>query len=146
VTDLKHARPADTDYESSVYDVEAIRADLEQQRLFRVEQLSELIRDWRAEPAGALAEVTSALTSAAATALADIDAALHRIELGSFGRCRQCNRAIAQDRLKALPMASRCMFCEYAEETRDPGRKDPPDIVEIWGIGSFPASDPPANW
>jgi hypothetical protein len=22
----------------------------------------------------------------------------------------------------------------------------PVDIVEEWGIGSFPASDPPANW
>jgi hypothetical protein len=21
-----------------------------------------------------------------------------------------------------------------------------PDIVEVWGLGSFPASDPPANW
>ena len=22
----------------------------------------------------------------------------------------------------------------------------PPDIVELWGIQSFPASDPPSNW
>ena len=21
-----------------------------------------------------------------------------------------------------------------------------PDIVEVWGLGSFPASDAPANW
>jgi hypothetical protein len=21
-----------------------------------------------------------------------------------------------------------------------------PDIVEVWGLDSFPASDPPANW
>ncbi|WP_199511975.1 hypothetical protein [Nucisporomicrobium flavum] len=29
-----------------------------------------------------------------------------------------------------------------------PGGTDPddPDIVEVWGRDSFPASDPPANW
>jgi hypothetical protein len=22
----------------------------------------------------------------------------------------------------------------------------PLDVVEVWGVGSFPASDPPSNW
>jgi hypothetical protein len=26
------------------------------------------------------------------------------------------------------------------------GKDEPQDIVEEWGWGSFPASDPPANW
>lgn len=25
-------------------------------------------------------------------------------------------------------------------------RDDATDLVELWGIDSFPASDPPANW
>lgn len=28
----------------------------------------------------------------------------------------------------------------------DPQEQLPWDIVEEWGLGSFPASDPPANW
>jgi len=57
------------------------------------------------------------------------------------------------------------MNCQYASETHDPPEREvaerdlsaslPPtqdpeapacDIVELWGFGSFPASDPPANW
>lgn len=30
-----------------------------------------------------------------------------------------------------------------APEPREPAASD---IVEIWGLDSFPASDPPANW
>lgn len=26
------------------------------------------------------------------------------------------------------------------------GEPSAPDIVEVWGLGSFPASDPPSNW
>ena len=37
-----------------------------------------------------------------------------------------------------------------ADLTRDmsgpAGRGPLEDIVEVWGLGSFPASDPPANW
>ncbi len=25
-------------------------------------------------------------------------------------------------------------------------RRPAPDIVDVWGLASFPASDPPANW
>lgn len=27
-----------------------------------------------------------------------------------------------------------------------PKNEDPADLVEVWGVDSFPASDPPANW
>ncbi len=27
-----------------------------------------------------------------------------------------------------------------------PVQEEPADLVEVWGIDSFPASDPPANW
>jgi hypothetical protein len=27
-----------------------------------------------------------------------------------------------------------------------PGEPSAPDIVEVWGLDSFPASDAPANW
>jgi hypothetical protein len=39
-------------------------------------------------------------------------------------------------------MAGLCLQCQYVKEAHRPG----PDIVDVWGIDSFPASDPPANW
>ena len=32
------------------------------------------------------------------------------------------------------------------EATRAPRRRPAKDIVDEWGMQSFPASDPPANW
>lgn len=43
--------------------------------------------------------------------LAAVEAALLRIEQGTFGRCRQCNRPIARDRLEALPYTPYCIAC-----------------------------------
>jgi RNA polymerase-binding transcription factor DksA len=103
-------------------DVDAFRADLEYHRRFRVEQLNELTADMSAG-SDALDEVMSALMTAAATALTDIDAALHRIDEGCFGLCQICGSAIAVDRLEALPMASLCMFCQHAKEASDSGRE-----------------------
>jgi DnaK suppressor protein len=48
--------------------------------------------------------------------LADIDAALARIEAGSFGRCQNCGRAISEDRLRANPTTTLCIDCLAREE------------------------------
>lgn len=167
--------PTDKYHRRANLDVDAFRADLERHRRFRVEQLNELAVDPSAGSDRALDDVMSALTTAAETTLADIDAALHRIDEDCFGFCQICASAIAVDRLKALPTASLCMSCQYAKEASGPGcehsprqrsglrsvtappprilprrparrRPQPPDIVDVWGNDSFPASDPPANW
>lgn len=31
-------------------------------------------------------------------------------------------------------------------QAAEAGHADATDVVELWGIDSFPASDPPANW
>jgi DnaK suppressor protein len=41
--------------------------------------------------------------------LAEIDAALKRIDDGTFGRCTKCGREIALERLEARPWASLCI-------------------------------------
>lgn len=149
MTKLNYAVPTSGYHRRADLDLDAFRADLEQHRQFRVEQLNELTADVSAGFDGAPDEVASALMTAAATALADIDAALHRIEEGCFGLCVECDAKISVDRLKALPMASLCMFCQFAKETSgQPARREPQprDIVDVWGWDSFPASDPPANW
>src|ERR1700738_4408323 len=40
--------------------------------------------------------------------IAEVDAALERIEAGSFGRCETCNDPIEADRLELNPL---CRFC-----------------------------------
>lgn len=44
--------------------------------------------------------------------LAQIRAALRRIENGSFGICLRCERPVAQKRLDALPWAAFCVRCQ----------------------------------
>ena len=51
--------------------------------------------------------------------LQNIEAALARIEDGSYGICVDCGDGIARARLKAYPMATRCMPCQEKHEHRD---------------------------
>lgn len=48
--------------------------------------------------------------------LAEIEAALERIDAGTFGRCRRCGEAIDEARLEALPWATKCIGCQRLEE------------------------------
>ncbi len=48
--------------------------------------------------------------------LAAIDAALKRIEEGTFGTCARCGKPIAEARLEAMPYATKCIDCKRLEE------------------------------
>jgi RNA polymerase-binding protein DksA len=48
--------------------------------------------------------------------LAAIDAALKRIDEGTFGICQSCGRPIDPERLKALPYTTQCIDCKRREE------------------------------
>jgi DnaK suppressor protein len=56
-------------------------------------------------------EHTAALISQARQHLAAIDAALERLEQGSYGRCTSCGQPIAPARLAARPTAATCISC-----------------------------------
>ena len=43
--------------------------------------------------------------------LAEITAALDRIQQGTFGRCEECHKEIPRARLEALPYARHCVEC-----------------------------------
>jgi RNA polymerase-binding transcription factor len=43
--------------------------------------------------------------------LAEIDEALKRIDAGTYGICASCGQPIAEERLDALPWATRCIDC-----------------------------------
>lgn len=48
--------------------------------------------------------------------LALIEAALRRIDTGSFGRCETCGKPIDPERLEALPWAPDCITCHAAKK------------------------------
>jgi RNA polymerase-binding protein DksA len=50
--------------------------------------------------------------------LAEIDAALKRIEDGTYGKCVRCGKEIAPERLEAYPWASLCI-----DDARDAERR-----------------------
>ncbi|ORM32507.1 TraR/DksA C4-type zinc finger protein [Williamsia sp. 1135] len=47
----------------------------------------------------------------------DIDAALLRVEGGTYGICERCGSAIAEARLEALPAARLCITCASAADS-----------------------------
>ena len=53
-----------------------------------------------------------ALRDRASQQLELVDAALARIANGSFGTCLRCGKAIAAERLEALPWAGHCIECQ----------------------------------
>jgi len=59
-------------------------------------------------------DVLEALQAAEADDLAEVDAALQRIALGTYGRCERCGASIGELRLRAVPQARRCMSCAAA--------------------------------
>jgi len=61
-------------------------------------------------------EIDYTLEENAAQVLAAIDAALERIDAGTFGICTRCGRPIAPERLEARPWASLCIDCKREEE------------------------------
>ncbi|OGB05265.1 MAG: hypothetical protein A3E79_05490 [Burkholderiales bacterium RIFCSPHIGHO2_12_FULL_61_11] len=50
--------------------------------------------------------------------LADVRAALGRLNDGSFGTCIDCGQPIDLQRLVAMPAAARCMICQTHFEAR----------------------------
>lgn len=47
--------------------------------------------------------------------LQEIDAALERMDAGTWGRCETCGGAIGRGRLRALPEARHCLTCSRTE-------------------------------
>jgi DnaK suppressor protein len=50
--------------------------------------------------------------------VADIDAALQRIERDTYGTCVDCGDRVPEARLEIHPQAARCVTCQTREERR----------------------------
>jgi RNA polymerase-binding protein DksA len=61
-------------------------------------------------------ELDYSLEENSSRVLEEIDAALKRIEDGTFGECTSCGKQIAQERLEAMPHATKCIDCKRLEE------------------------------
>jgi RNA polymerase-binding protein DksA len=122
---------------SAQIDTDRFRARLEEERRNVIDAISYLHK----ENAGSLDDETGDLVSGSADnhpadtatgtvdreidytleeneerVLAAIDAALKRIEDGTFGTCRSCHQEIAIERLEALPYTTQCIDCKRKEE------------------------------
>lgn len=99
--------------------MEVARARLRQQREFRLHQLAQLGAGWgEVATDSARDAVHTALQTAARSALADVEAALRRIELGTYGRCAGCGDLLALTRLRAVPSARWCESCQRSRSGR----------------------------
>ncbi|MEK9672447.1 MAG: TraR/DksA C4-type zinc finger protein [Rhodospirillaceae bacterium] len=56
-------------------------------------------------------EVLEGLGNQALREIAGIEAALARIEAGTYGECTQCSKDISPARLEAMPAAALCIDC-----------------------------------
>lgn len=65
--------------------------------------------------------VVSALETEAVHQIAEIDAALKRLELGTYGVCVSCGEPIGDSRLGARPAATQCRDCAELDARRGSG-------------------------
>lgn len=94
-----------------------LRTMLEEQRAFRIDQLAQLHRP---EPAGPLSstdpEIFRSLDAGARAALRDVQAALWRLDEGTYGACVECHDPIPVERLEILPQTALCLACQRPAE------------------------------
>lgn len=99
---------------------EALKAELEERLAELQARLSSIKRDATQSHSGDSAEqaqerendeVVDAIGNETAQSIRVIQAALVRIEDGTYGECAGCGEDIGQARLEAVPEATRCVNC-----------------------------------
>ena len=102
-----------------------LRASLQQDRRFRLQQLQDIARSATdvvdttgSYDTAAHSEVRHKLTVAARTALAETEAALARMDAGRYGGCGRCGSTITLHRLYAHPQARYCARCQLFLEVQ----------------------------
>lgn len=102
-------------------DLAALRENLHEQRLFRQEQLRQFASasradDRRPQADAARIEVGVKLAASARMVLADVEAALARMDSGEYGTCHLCRRPVERHRLLIVPQARYCGRCQQVRE------------------------------
>jgi len=63
-------------------------------------------------------ELTLSLLGSERSSLDAIEAAIVRVEDGSYGQCEECGVKIPESRLRAIPYAAKCVQCVSKHEDR----------------------------
>lgn len=99
--------------------LEEIRSELDRSiTVLKGEQpQDERILEYPQDPADAGAnlsesERTEAILAVAKMQRSEVLNALHRIELGTYGTCVDCDAPVPEGRLEAKPEAARCVTCQ----------------------------------
>ncbi|GAP45556.1 uncharacterized protein SAZU_0286 [Streptomyces azureus] len=107
----------------SAEDLAALREHLHEQRSFRQEQLRQLAgpttsraEDRLQRQTAAQMEVRIKLTASARMVLADVEAALTRMDEGTYGICHLCRHPVGRQRLMIVPQARYCARCQQVKE------------------------------
>ncbi|MFJ4467627.1 TraR/DksA family transcriptional regulator [Streptomyces sp. NPDC089424] len=120
---VNHQTIDERDTRLTAEDLAALRENLHEQRLFRQEQLQQIAaaapsraHDLRHQHAASQVEVHVKLAASARMVLADVEAALQRVDEGRYGDCHLCRRPIARERLMIVPQARYCARCQQVRE------------------------------
>ena len=70
-----------------------------------------------------------------------VDAALDRIEEGTYGTCENCGEEISKNRLDVLPHARFCITCKTIEESIRINQTNSSRSYTNWGIDDFDESN-----
>jgi RNA polymerase-binding transcription factor DksA len=100
---------------------EHLRWQLEHRRRLRLDQIDEFSAE--AARAAVTADevgrrVSRVLAVTAEWALGDINAALNRLDRGTYGICQRCTTPIPVERLEVVPMTRVCENCSRREGRR----------------------------
>jgi DnaK suppressor protein len=104
-------------------EIGGLRADIALAESQIAERLSDAVGDAGDDQADAGAKTFErehelAMTQNARDLLAQNEAALARIDAGTYGVCESCGQAIGKARLQAFPRATLCVSCKQREERR----------------------------
>jgi DnaK suppressor protein len=97
---------------SAIAELERYGADPESERVQPIEGID----DNFADSAAATAERSEILAfiDSARDRLADVEAALAKMDEGTYGICEVCGKEISEARLEARPLSVRCVECAAA--------------------------------
>lgn len=101
---------------SALSDAHRTEATVRRALTEQLRQREEILRDLAPDAAPHIDPVAWATSASTRRTVAQIRAAIDRLDAGAYGRCTRCGDAIAAARLDVLPYAETCIRCQSALE------------------------------